>query len=406
MKQLLLLIPLLFLGCKKEKPAPLPNHSVGFADLRDQITQTGEVKPLLKVDIKSEASGKIEKIYIKEGQRVAKGDTLLAIDPYRLTIQRQKLQLRLKRTAVELRSATRELNRAAKLNTTGIVSSSEIDALEDRVALAKIAKREAQLELNDIDEQLSKTMVLSPLDGVVTDLPVEEGEIAVSATSGFQAGTALATVANIDQLEIISRIGEADYTQLSAGQGVTIRPEAVATSTTGSISFIALSAKRESGQELSTFEVRIAIDSLIGGIAPGINVNVDFILFEKSGVLAVPAHFVQRGKGGTAVFLKDESPQGYRRQTVTLGATDYRHYEVIDGLSEGDSIVLPPEEKGGKKRWWVCTECHNPHDVEHGDRKSGFAQLNPEPAPMLPKGMSNADHERVHHGPASSGDTH
>ncbi len=52
--------------------------------------------------------------------------------------------------------------------------------------------------------------------------------------------------------------------------------------------------------------------------------------------------------------------------------------------------------KGGKKRWWVCTECHNPHDVEQGDRKSGFAQLDPEPAPMLPKGMANADHERGH----------
>ncbi len=51
---------------------------------------------------------------------------------------------------------------------------------------------------------------------------------------------------------------------------------------------------------------------------------------------------------------------------------------------------------GAKKRWWVCTECHNPHDVEQGDRQSGFAQLDPEPAPMLPKGMHNADHERIH----------
>lgn len=56
-------------------------------------------------------------------------------------------------------------------------------------------------------------------------------------------------------------------------------------------------------------------------------------------------------------------------------------------------------DKGGKKRWWVCTECHNPHDVEQGNRHSGFAQLYPEPAPMLPKGMPNADHERVKHGP-------
>ncbi|MES9862960.1 MAG: hypothetical protein ABW157_09455 [Candidatus Thiodiazotropha sp. LLP2] len=62
-------------------------------------------------------------------------------------------------------------------------------------------------------------------------------------------------------------------------------------------------------------------------------------------------------------------------------------------------------DKGGKKRWWLCTECHNPHDVEHGNNNSGFAQLHPEPAPNLPKGMKNADHERMHHSHDHSKDT-
>ena len=57
----------------------------------------------------------------------------------------------------------------------------------------------------------------------------------------------------------------------------------------------------------------------------------------------------------------------------------------------------------GEKRWFVCTECHNPHDVQQGDRNSGFAQLVPEPAPLLPKGMKNADHER-HHSETGKGD--
>lgn len=54
----------------------------------------------------------------------------------------------------------------------------------------------------------------------------------------------------------------------------------------------------------------------------------------------------------------------------------------------------------GAKRWFVCTECHNPHDVQQGARNSGFASIQPEPAPLLPKGMENADHER-HHGAAA-----
>lgn len=59
---------------------------------------------------------------------------------------------------------------------------------------------------------------------------------------------------------------------------------------------------------------------------------------------------------------------------------------------------------GGKKRWWICTECHNPHDIQQGSRNSGFAQLNAEPAPELPKGMKNADHEKGHGHEGGHGD--
>lgn len=344
----------LLVGCSKENNAPLETAVVGLADLQDRITQTGEVKPLLKVDIQSEASGKIEKIYVKEGQKVNRGDKILEIDPYRLQIRREKLQLQLKRARVQLQSANRELQRARPLVKSGTVSSFDVDQLTDRVALARISLKEAQLELNDIDEQLSKTVVVSPLTGVVTDLPIEEGEIAVSATSGFQGGTALATVSAIENLEIVSRIGEADYVQLKVGQKVTIRPEAVSgVSTSGEISFIALSAKREQGEELSSFEVRIKIDSLIPGIAPGINVNVDFILFEKKQVLSVPAYMVKKGPKGASVFVVDKSEKGYSKRKVTLGATDYRNYEIVDGLEKGETVVLPPEspKKGkGQKR--------------------------------------------------------
>lgn len=347
----LLLLFLIFWGCTKEAAAPLEKQTVGYRDLQDRITQTGEVKPLLKVDIQSEASGKIEKIYVKEGQRVSKGDKLLEIDPYRLQIRRKKLVLQRKKANVELRSSRRELKRNQKLATSGTVADYEIDKLKDRVELARIAVNEAQLELNDIDEQLSKTVVISPLNGVVTDLPVEEGEIAVSATTGFQGGTELATVSEIENLEIVSRIGEADYTQLTVGQRVTIRPEAVTgTSTSGEITFIALSAKKEQGEELGSFEVRIKIDSLIAGIAPGINVNVDFILFEKKQVLAVPAYMVKKSPRGTTVCVSDGSEFGFTERKVKLGATDYRNYEILEGLSKGEVVVLPPEAPKKKRR--------------------------------------------------------
>ena len=71
------------------------------------------------------------------------------------------------------------------------------------------------------------------------------------------------------------------------------------------------------------------------------------------------------------------------------------HGQVYRGWREGmHGKRIGEWATTGKKRWFVCTECHNPHDVQQGLRESGFAQLEPEPAPALPKGMQNADHER------------
>lgn len=341
----------LLMGCGGSKEeAPTETYIVKKQDIRDRISQTGEVAPIVKVEIKSEASGKIEKLFVREGQEIKKGDPILHLDPKQLKYQRDLLALGVKEAKIELKMAERELLKAKTLHEKG--STSERDYLDsrDRRDLLVLNVRRAELKLKDITDQLAKTKVLSPMNGVVTNLPVEVGEIAVSATSGFQGGTDIATVADISKLEIISRIGEADFIHLKNGQKVEIRPEAIENSkTTGTITFLAKSAKKEDAQALGTFEVRIAVDSIIPGIAPGITVNVDFILFEKKDVLAVPAHFLQKDKEGSRVFLKGDSGTA---TNIELGVTDYTNYEVLTGLSAGDTLVLPPylpEGKGGKK---------------------------------------------------------
>ena len=364
---LVLLITVIFTDCNKKQQNSIyaESFTIKPVDLLDIITQTGEVRPYVKVDLKSEASGRIKKVYVKEGQRAEKGQKIVDIDPTRLLNQKERLDLTLKKAQIEKTLAKRDFDNALKLQKTGTVSSKSISDLKSKYQLAEISYNQHKLELNDINDQLSKTTIRSPIDGVVTSLDIEEGEIAVSATSSSQAGTAIATVADISKLEVISQIGEVDYVYLKQGQKVVLRSEAIeGVSTTGTITFIALSAKKMKQEELGTFEVRIAVDSLIPGIAPGINVNVEFVILEKKGVLGVPNHFVKKTQRGFFVQLapnssgnkkNNNSPSEQKKpemKKITIGATDYKHYEILSGLKEGDAVIYRdiPLDAGNMKK--------------------------------------------------------
>ncbi len=332
----------------------IERFSVSRVDIRDVMSETGEVKPVVKVEVKSEASGRIERVDVKQGQRVKKGDALITIDPERLLYRKERVSLSVRRARIKREQAQRDLENARALRETGTVSEKQLEDLRNESDLADITYRQELLELKDIQDQLDKTVVTAPMDGVLTSLDVEEGEIAVSAVSGFQSGTTIGTVADVSRLEVVSEIGEADYVHLSQGDKVVIRPQAFdEVETEGTVTFVSLTATRDNNEELGSFEVRMSIDSIVAGIAPGINVHVEFVLKEKENVLGVPAHFVQsRGKKHFVEVLRGESDEklATERIAVELGMTDYRHFEVLDGLREGDVVVYREEAEDEKPR--------------------------------------------------------
>lgn len=344
------MIMLLSPGCQKHRGNNLilsEYYTVDYVDLKDVVSQTGTITPTLKVEIKSEASGKIEKIYVKEGQKVSKGDTLLRIDPSRLITQKEKLQLSIRKAEIDFKMSDRDYNNGLELKNTGSLSEKALQDLELARELAELEYRQQKLEMKDIVDQLGKTVICAPMNGVITALLVEEGEIAVSATSGFQSGTSIGTIADISKLEVVTSVGEVDYVNMKLDQSIIIRSEAIDKSETmGKINFISLSAKREDNSELSRFEIRATVDSLIPGIAPGINVNVDFVIMEKTHIIGVPYHFVRRENNDAYVDIVIKDSEGKEKVTarkISIGSTDFKYYEVRSGLSRGDILVYKPQ---------------------------------------------------------------
>jgi HlyD family secretion protein len=341
----IVLLPMFLLYCQKKEKVSMElseTYVVKKENLRDIITQTGVISPVVKIELKSEASGKIEQIFVKEGQEVSKGDTILIIDPYRLTTQKEKLELSIRKSELLYKSAERDYKNAMELVETGSIASKKIQDLELARDLQEIDLKQQKLELDDIIDQLGKTIIRSPIHGVLTSLLVKEGEIAVSATGGLSAGTSIGTIADIRKLEVITNIGEIDYVHLSKGQNVVIKPEAIEGSETkGTIDFIAQSAKKDGNSDLSRFEVRVLVDSIIKGIAPGINVSVDFVVLDKKNIVSVPYHFVKRI--GKESFVIKKSGDNQQQKKIVTGITDYKFYEVISGINEGEEIIYIPD---------------------------------------------------------------
>ena len=329
-------------------------YCVTYVNLLDIIQQTGEVKSTEKVEVKSEASGKIEKIFIKEGEYVKKGDRILSIDPSRLLIRKQSIDLEIKKSLIQLSIAEKNYTNALQLQKTGTISENNLFELKTTYELNKISYQQQLLELNDIKDQLLKTEVTAPIDGIVISLEAEEGEIVVSATSSYQTGTQLATIANMINLEVVTQIGEADYTSIKKGQHVVIRLLSNDTvKTSGDVKFIALNAKKSTNDQLSTFDVRVGIDSLIPGIVPGITVLTEFILLDKKNILGIPYHFLQ--KDDTSFYVQKLSNNSRIKTPVKIGNTDYKYYEIIGGIQKNDSIIFIeskelPEIQNNKRR--------------------------------------------------------
>ncbi len=339
-------LPLLFLlsFCGRETEPKLKNiHKVGFVNLKDVIIATGILNPTLQFDLRSESSGKIEKLFIKEGQRISRGDTILLIDAEQLKFRMEKLQLSVKRARIVKDKEERTYNRALMLNKTGSVSQKSLADLKSALQLAAIAHEQEVLELKEVQNQLEKTVLTSPCDGVILDIKVKYGEIVVSATSSYQNGTLIGTLADMSDLEVIADVGEADYTHLKLGQQVNISREAATDmSASGTIDFLALNAKRKRGQEIGSFEVRIGIDSIQPWMVPGVNLNVEFLLMEKKEVLGIPYALVPENSKTVNLTILRATTDGQTEQIeseVVVGDTDYKHFEIVSGLKLNDVIM-------------------------------------------------------------------
>ncbi len=345
------------------------------------VVATGKIQPITKVEVKSKASGIVEKLYVDINDRVKKGQQLAQLDQVEILAQvnAQRAQL----TAAEANVATyvanieqdkvnaaapdlpmykATLDRNLEMQKLGIVSRQALDdtnkdylaALTRRdsaqaqigVDTARLKQARAQVlqaeaSLKQLEEQLSYTTIVAPMDGEILSRDVEIGAAVSSILVLGSTSTLVMTEGDTSEVYVQGKVDEADIAHVYMGQPARIKVESFRDRLFyGKVTKISPMGVEK--DNVTTFEVRVSINNVGGELKAQMTANAEILLDEHKGVLTVPENAVSYDKDKNAtVDVPDKSKkEGTRKVAVKVGLSNGSVTEIISGLKEGDQVVL------------------------------------------------------------------
>ncbi|MFN0066734.1 MAG: efflux RND transporter periplasmic adaptor subunit [Limisphaerales bacterium] len=331
-------------------PARQTEAVVGRRDINFSVGVAGEIGPAEQVSVRPEVNGRINELPVDVGDRVTKGSLLFALDDkdLRLELETQQKQvesakLQLEKARIAMVQAERDYERDRRLFEEKLVAEQVFETTRQRwdsskqdFELAKNSIERAEKQFALSEEKLSRTRIVAPFDCTILTRPVSIGQ-AVSGSGGFNSGTEVLTIADLNALVINAHVNQADVTRLKQGMEVSVAVDAIpGLSITGLVERIAPQATVRNN--IKGFGTRILLKTPDARIQPGMTANISIPVAATAGALAVPLSAVFTEQGRRYVYVRRNG--GWQRQDVTIGASDYFHAEVKEGLAEGDIVTL------------------------------------------------------------------
>ncbi len=316
-------------------------------EIKAVVSAPGRVSPENEVNISSDIMGKLEKLNIEEGDRIKRGQVVAELDRTReeAAVEIARSSLRSAEASYALKKSAFERQR--KLFEKQLISKEAFEAGNTEYTMAKLAVDERRANLKNALENLEKTIIRSPLEGVVTKLNVEEGEIVVTGTMN-NPGTVLMVLSDLAHMEVECAVDESDIIDLCLDQKAEITVDAFGdTIFSGHVVEVSNAGQTiYSGtqEEMTNFEVKVAFDSTDHRLRPGMSSTVDIITAKEDSALVVPIQcVVQQGEDDekkTGVFVVEDDKVVFRE--VRSGISSETHIQINDGLEEGETIVSGP----------------------------------------------------------------
>ena len=320
--------------------------------ITDKALATGQIVPAQEIQVKSQISGIVKECFAEVGDRVEVGQPLFAITPDPTPLELNEVERGVQLAEVAYARASADFERNGALWKEGILSKEFYDA-------SKQAFDQARIQLDLARERLALTkegkivrvkggvdsVIRAPASGTVLKRHVNPGDPVVPLTS-YQAGTPLATMADMGTLMFKGTVDEIDVGKLKEGMPVRIKIGALPDATvTGRLTRIAPKATEKEGTTL--FDVEAAIENP-GAVTlrAGYSANADVVIQEKAGVLLLPERLVSFEKEKAFVEVPGAVPATEPvKKEIKVGLSDGLKLEIVAGLAEGDEVVQrPPKE--------------------------------------------------------------
>ena len=264
---------------------------VEYRDLRVTAEATGELEPVLRVEVKSKASGEILDLFVDSGDEVEPGTVLARVDPRDVQNSHDQAVADLDVAEARIAIARAQLGRSEELLKSEVITAQEFEQTQLEYANAQAALVRAQTNLELATLRLNDVTIRAPMAGVILEKLVEYGQVIQSATQNVSGGNALFTMANLDNMRVRTLVDETDVGQLMAGMIATVQVEAFPDRTfQGEIEKIEPQAVVE--QNVTMFPVIVLLNNRAGLLKPGMNAEVEVLVNERTGALTVPNNAV------------------------------------------------------------------------------------------------------------------
>ena len=361
-------------------------ETVGTRDLVATVTASGNVRARRKVDISSDISARVAQLLVQEGEDVEQGQVLLRLDPsrYQAAVDRNQANLSASQAQVaqaraNLLRAERQAERMVSLRTRDslLVSRQDVENAETDLevqqslldgAVFGVSQMEAALE--EAQDQLSKTIIRAPMSGRVTRLNVEEGETVIVGTMN-NPGSLVLTVSDLSVMEVVLEVDETDVPEISLGDSASVELDAFPDLVfPGVVTEIGNSAIRPPSQVAGTgqtptidFEVVVTLEDPAAELRPDLSATAEVVTDTRNDQLAIPIiALTLRERDAASEEDETDSSNGNGEASnsapiegvfviqdgvaiftpVEVGIAGQEYFEVIAGLSEGDSVVSGP----------------------------------------------------------------
>ena len=339
---------LLCTGCDKKSTVNYISTTVEKTDIRTSITATGTIEPVTKVDVGTQVSGIIDKIYVDYNSEVKKGQVIAELDKTNLTSEYTSALSNLSNAQSNLRYQKSNYERYKTLYDKGLVSANDFESARLSYQQAQATERVQQQNVSKARTNLGYATITAPIDGVVLSKAVEEGQ---TVAASFNTPTLFTIAQDLTDMRVIADVDEADIGGVVQGQRVSFTVDAYPDDVfEGSVTQVRQEATTESN--VVTYEVVISAPNKDLKLKPGLTANVTIYTLEKNNVLAISSkalrftpsdkllennQSIQDCKAKDKVWKKEGDV--FKAYPIQTGITNGTLTEIVSGLKEGDRIL-------------------------------------------------------------------